>query len=223
MTPSIKGVPHSIPSPSWPSSFYVQIPRSSDAVLRSLCSLWGSVRWIYGEELGRLQEQFLLADLHFIEEKQLWKVPRDSKNKSNHGEIESSHHSSVPAPGTSEDAVEFIFCGHLLLSMQPSLRVVWFPSGTPMGETRFSFASDYHLEIASGLEMEKCVHLSFRLSEPIWCRPVHILCTLLQSLRVHVRICPVDSSHMLWCLKAADSQSDNWGRETTFQISDTWK
>lgn len=87
----------------------------------ALCSLWGLVRWIYGKELG-LQEQFLLADLHFIEEKWLWKVPRDSKNKSNHGEIESSHSSSVPAPGTSEDAVEFIFCGHLGLSMQSVLK-----------------------------------------------------------------------------------------------------
>lgn len=45
----------------------------------------------------------------------------------------------------------------------PSLRVVWFPSGTPMRETRFSFPSDYRLEIASGLVMDECVHLSFQL------------------------------------------------------------
>lgn len=44
-----------------------------------------------------------------------------------------------------------------------ALRVVFFPSEFPLEEARFSFAISYPLEIASGLKIEECAHVSFQL------------------------------------------------------------
>lgn len=59
---------------------------------------------------------------------------------------------------SSKDVASLFGVGHLLLDMGPTLRVVCFPSDTPLGKTNsFSFflksASGYQFKLASGLEM----------------------------------------------------------------------
>jgi hypothetical protein len=52
------------------------------------------------------------------------------------------------------------FVGHLQLDMQPALGSSLFPHETPLEKTKFSLASGYQLNIASGLGMEACVHFA---------------------------------------------------------------
>jgi hypothetical protein len=63
---------------------------------------------------------------------------------------------------SSEDVFEFFSIGRLLLGRHPTLKIC-FHSETCLKETKVAFASDYQLEIASGLEMGVwCVHFSFQ-------------------------------------------------------------
>jgi hypothetical protein len=55
---------------------------------------------------------------------------------------------------------------HLLLGITLPLKVVCFSNETALEKTKISFASGYQLEIASGLEMETCVHFSVHQEEP---------------------------------------------------------
>ena len=56
-----------------------------------------------------------------------------------------------------------------------------YPSETPLEEIQFSSAHGYQLQIASGLEMEACVHF-FQLWDSNWHRHKQALCMLSQSL-----------------------------------------
>lgn len=68
---------------------------------------------------------------------------------------------------SSKNAIEFV----LFVLCYPSiaghgglpLKVVCFPSDTPLKETSFLFASGYLSWISSELEMGTCVHFSFQL------------------------------------------------------------
>lgn len=61
--------------------------------------------------------------------------------------------------------------GHLLFDMPPTLRVVCFPSETPLEKINFSFASGYRLEIG-GLGMGARIHFSFSSGTPSGAYPI---------------------------------------------------
>jgi len=74
--------------------------------------------------------------------------------------------------GISKDAITFTFywpstAGH---GAYP-LRVVCSP-GRLLGKTTCSLANGYQLEIDLRSGTEACVHFSFQLQDPIWCRAV---------------------------------------------------
>lgn len=62
--------------------------------------------------------------------------------------------------------------GHLLFDMLPTLRVVCFPSETPLEKINFSFASGYRLEIGCGLGMGARIHFSFSSGTPSGAYPI---------------------------------------------------
>lgn len=57
----------------------------------------------------------------------------------------------------------FFFLCHLLLGIQLTLKRSCFSCEVPLEEMKVSFAIDYQLEMVSGLVMEACVHISFKL------------------------------------------------------------
>lgn len=83
-------------------------------------------------------------------------------------------------------------------------------SNVPWEKTGFLFLSRQHLQVASGLGWDFCVHLLFAVlgSCPVWA--CAILCMLSQSLRAHMCINPIVSgrhcllevTHHLWLLQS---------------------
>lgn len=59
--------------------------------------------------------------------------------------------------------------GLLLLDMQPTLRLVSYPSETSLEKSKISFARSYQFELTSGLEMGVYFQFS-QLQDPICCR-----------------------------------------------------
>ena len=59
--------------------------------------------------------------------------------------------------GTAQDVTEFVFSRPSTAGVQPTPKSSLLPSETPLEEIKFSFASDYQLDIASGLGTGTCV------------------------------------------------------------------
>lgn len=70
---------------------------------------------------------------------------------------------------TPKVSLSSISVGHLLLGIQPTLRVLCYPVKL-FGENEISFPRGYWLEIASGLKIRGGVHFSFLFQDHIWCR-----------------------------------------------------
>lgn len=73
------------------------------------------------------------------------------------------------AQGGSEDVIGRLFCWLHCWACSLSLGVVHFPSETPLGKSKFPFASGFQVELASGLGMRTCVPLLLSALGPTSC------------------------------------------------------
>lgn len=112
---------------------------------------------------------------------------------------------------TSKMPLSLISVDHLLLDNEPTHKSSCFHNETSSKKTISSFANNYQLEIVSGLEMGPYAHLSFWHWYSILCRPMQVLCLLLQSVFFFFRIClnPVDSEGLISLVSSIPSSFAN--------------
>lgn len=109
---------------------------------------------------------------------------------------------------TSKNATDFILCLPSPAGLG-SLKSGLPSQGGSIGETNFSVAIGYKLEIASGLGMWICVHFPSQSWDFIRPRPVHALSISPWFLGVHICLSPAafrrpcfhGELHLLWLLQ----------------------